>query len=187
MSQSKRKQCQGTFLRYTPRRGPHDRSVTGAQPARDRHKHDLKPPRAHSTQGSTISNQYNNNKIEYAKYLILVVPWAYFAVLSWPGIRAPGIRAPTTRTTRQKKQWRPPLKVVMIVTDTCSTMQKCWQMVADEFPWISILPCQPHVISLLLKDAGKTKEVTRYVPSDWGTSVPPAVRPRGPQLRPLTV
>jgi len=56
-----------------------------------------------------------------------------------------------------------PHKVVMIVTDTCSTMQKCWQLVEEEFPWISTLPCQPHVISLLMKDIGKTKEVSKLI------------------------
>jgi hypothetical protein len=28
-------------------------------------------------------------------------------------------------------------KVVMIVTDTCAVMKKCWAIVKDEFPWIS--------------------------------------------------
>lgn len=56
-----------------------------------------------------------------------------------------------------------PTKVVMIVTDTCSTMQKCWKLVEEEFPWISVLPCQPHVISLLMKDIGKTKAVTKLI------------------------
>lgn len=44
-----------------------------------------------------------------------------------------------------------PTDVVLLITDTCSTMAKAWAIVEDEFPWISILPCQPHVISLLLK------------------------------------
>ena len=52
-----------------------------------------------------------------------------------------------------------PLKVVMVVTDTCAVMRKAWDIVQCEFPWISCLPCQPHVISLLLKDIGKTAEV----------------------------
>ena len=52
-----------------------------------------------------------------------------------------------------------PSKVVMVCTDTCAVMQKAWDIVMCEFPWISILPCQPHVISLLLKDIGKTAEV----------------------------
>ena len=56
-----------------------------------------------------------------------------------------------------------PTKVVMIVTDMCSTMQKCWKLVQEEFPWISVLPCQPHVISLLMKDIGKTKSVTKLI------------------------
>ena len=53
-----------------------------------------------------------------------------------------------------------PTKVVLIVTDTCAVMQKAWDIVMYEFPWISALPCQPHVISLLLKDIGKTTEVS---------------------------
>ena len=53
-----------------------------------------------------------------------------------------------------------PSKVVMICTDTCAVMQKAWDMVMYEFPWISALPCQPHVISLLLKDIGKSPEVS---------------------------
>ena len=53
-----------------------------------------------------------------------------------------------------------PTKVVMICTDTCAVMQKAWDMVMYEFPSISALPCQPHVISLLLKDIGKSPEVS---------------------------
>ena len=56
-----------------------------------------------------------------------------------------------------------PTKVVMIITDTCNTMQKCWSIVEDEFPWISTLPCQPHVISLLVKDVAKTPEVIKTI------------------------
>lgn len=56
-----------------------------------------------------------------------------------------------------------PFKVVLVISDTCSTMQKCWAIVQDEFPWISVLPCQPHVISLLMKDLGKTKAVTELI------------------------
>ena len=53
-----------------------------------------------------------------------------------------------------------PLKVVLVCTDTCAVMQRAWEIVMCEFPWISCLPCQPHVISLLLKDIGKTPEVS---------------------------
>ena len=53
-----------------------------------------------------------------------------------------------------------PTKVVLVVTDTCAVMQSAWEIVGYEFPWISCLPCQPHVISLLLKDIGKTAEVS---------------------------
>lgn len=56
-----------------------------------------------------------------------------------------------------------PTNVVMIVTDTCSTMQKCWQIIEDEFPWVSVLPCQAHVISLLMKDVAKTDEVKETI------------------------
>ena len=48
-----------------------------------------------------------------------------------------------------------PSNVVLIIMDTCATMATAWALVEDEFPWISILPCQPHVVSLLLKDIGK--------------------------------
>jgi len=52
-----------------------------------------------------------------------------------------------------------PTKVVLVITDTCTTMKSAWEIVMTEFPWISCLPCQPHVVSLLLKDIGKTPEV----------------------------
>lgn len=42
-------------------------------------------------------------------------------------------------------------------------MRKCWDIVEDEFPWISTLPCQPHVISLLMKDIAKADEVTNVI------------------------
>ena len=52
-----------------------------------------------------------------------------------------------------------PTKVVLVITDTCAVMRSAWEIVMTEFPWISCLPCQPHVVSLLLKDIGKTAEV----------------------------
>ena len=52
-----------------------------------------------------------------------------------------------------------PLKVILVITDTCTTMKKCWSIVMDEFPWMMVLPCQAHVVSLLMKDIGKTKHV----------------------------
>ena len=52
-----------------------------------------------------------------------------------------------------------PLKVTIVITDTCPTMKRCWEIVVDEFPWMMVLPCQAHVISLLMKDIGKTKQV----------------------------
>ena len=57
-----------------------------------------------------------------------------------------------------------PTKVVMVCTDTCAVMQKAWDIIMYEFPWISCLPCQPHVISLLLKDIGKTEAVSSPQP-----------------------
>jgi hypothetical protein len=44
-----------------------------------------------------------------------------------------------------------PTDVVLVITDTCNTMAKAWAIVQDEFPWISVLPCQPHVVALLMK------------------------------------
>lgn len=43
-----------------------------------------------------------------------------------------------------------PLKVILVITDTCTTMKKCWSIVMDEFPWTMVLPCQAHVVSLLM-------------------------------------
>lgn len=54
-------------------------------------------------------------------------------------------------------------KVILIVTDTCNTMKKCWTIVLDEFPWMSVLPCQPHVVSLLLKDIGSMPKFTSVI------------------------
>lgn len=49
-------------------------------------------------------------------------------------------------------------KVVFVVTDTCATMKKCWDILEDEFPWISCGPCQTHCPSLLLTDISKLEE-----------------------------
>ena len=49
-------------------------------------------------------------------------------------------------------------KVVVVVTDTCSTMKKAWAIVEDEFPWVSCIPCQTHCPSLLLTDTAKLPE-----------------------------
>lgn len=54
-------------------------------------------------------------------------------------------------------------KVVVVVTDTCNTMTKAWSIVEDEFPWISCVPCVPHVASLLAKDIGKLEEVNHLI------------------------
>ena len=73
-----------------------------------------------------------------------------------------------------------PTKVVLIVTDTCAVMQKAWDIVMYEFPWMSALPCQPHVISLLLKDIGKTPEVSSPLhPCTHAKSEPRSTRANG--------
>lgn len=56
-----------------------------------------------------------------------------------------------------------PLNVVLVVTDTCNTMKKCWDIIQDEFPWMNILPCQAHVVSLLLKDIGNVDNVQTVI------------------------
>ena len=53
--------------------------------------------------------------------------------------------------------------VVMVVTDTCATMVKAWAYVMDEFPWVSCIPCIPHVASLLMKDIGKLPKVEELI------------------------
>lgn len=42
-------------------------------------------------------------------------------------------------------------------------MQKAWTYVLDEFPWISAIPCVPHVVSLLLKDIGQLEPVDTLI------------------------
>ena len=54
-------------------------------------------------------------------------------------------------------------RVICVTTDTCSTMVKAWDIVQDEFPWISVAPCQTHCPSLLLTDIGKISEVKQTV------------------------
>ena len=49
-------------------------------------------------------------------------------------------------------------------------MRKCWELVQQEFPWISVLPCQPHVASLLLKDVGKIAQFDALIKEE-GTIV----------------
>ncbi|KAL1515454.1 hypothetical protein AB1Y20_002079 [Prymnesium parvum] len=56
-----------------------------------------------------------------------------------------------------------PTNVVLIITDTCNTMAKAWALLQDEFPWVSVLLCQPHVISLLMKDVAKSKDVQQVI------------------------
>lgn len=53
--------------------------------------------------------------------------------------------------------------VVTVVTDTCAVMEKAWTIVMDEFPWISCLPCVPHVVSLLMKDVAKINDVSNLI------------------------
>lgn len=54
-------------------------------------------------------------------------------------------------------------KVILVLTDTCSTMRKAWSIVEDEFPWISCAPCQTHCPSLLLTDIAKLPEPTAVI------------------------
>jgi hypothetical protein len=54
-------------------------------------------------------------------------------------------------------------RVILVTSDTCSTMRKAWTIVQDEFPWISIGPCQTHCPSLLLTDVGKFPEAAQVV------------------------
>ena len=54
-------------------------------------------------------------------------------------------------------------KVVMLVTDTCAVMRKCWAIVQDEFPWISCAPCQTHCPSLLIGDIAKLPTPARTI------------------------
>lgn len=51
--------------------------------------------------------------------------------------------------------------MTMVVTDTCATMRKAWDIVQDEFPWMCVLPCQPHTISLLMKDIASIPNVKK--------------------------
>lgn len=53
--------------------------------------------------------------------------------------------------------------VILVVTDTCAVMQRAWEFVMDEFPWLSAIPCVPHVVSLLMKDVSKIEEVAALV------------------------
>lgn len=63
-----------------------------------------------------------------------------------------------------------PADVVLVITDTCNTMAKAWALVQDEIPWILVLCCQPHVMSLLMKDIAKHKEVAEVI-NEEGTVV----------------
>jgi hypothetical protein len=47
------------------------------------------------------------------------------------------------------------LNVVLILTDTCSTMKAAWVLIEAKVPWITCGPCLPHVLNLLLKDLAK--------------------------------
>lgn len=54
--------------------------------------------------------------------------------------------------------------VVAVVTDTCATTcQKRGICHGRVLPWISAIPCVPHVISLLMKDIGHVKEVEQLI------------------------
>ena len=54
-------------------------------------------------------------------------------------------------------------KVILVCTDTCSTMRRAWLIVEDEFPWISIAPCQTHCPSLLATDISKLEEPAKTI------------------------
>lgn len=54
-------------------------------------------------------------------------------------------------------------KVVSVLSDTCNTMKKAWRYVQAEFPWISIVPCQAHVIPLLMKDIANLEPVKKVI------------------------
>ena len=54
-------------------------------------------------------------------------------------------------------------KVILICTDTCTTMKKAWSICQDEFPWISIAPCQTHCPSLLATDISKMDEPAKTI------------------------
>lgn len=53
--------------------------------------------------------------------------------------------------------------VTVVITDTCATMRKCWDILEDEFPWIMIVPCLTHVLSLLMKDIAKAPQVKEVI------------------------
>jgi len=54
-------------------------------------------------------------------------------------------------------------RVVLVTTNTCSTMRKAWSIVEDEFPWMMIAPCQTHCPSLLLTDVSELPEAAQVV------------------------
>lgn len=56
--------------------------------------------------------------------------------------------------------------VILVISDTCNSMRASWALVQDEFPWILILPCQTHVISLLMRDIAKDAEVKTLIKSE---------------------
>ena len=95
------------------------------------------------------------NKIKYAKYLILVVPWAYYAVLSWPGIRAPMIHtcsnnqppklpwssstvSHTHAVTRNAREGSPGVTGPFNVANIESPNTDCWQLL------LILFLCSPY-------------------------------------------
>ena len=56
-------------------------------------------------------------------------------------------------------------------------MKQCWSIIMDEFPWIMVLPCQAHVLSLLMKDIGKSKKVLACMPYASLPYYAPLLRP----------
>lgn len=55
------------------------------------------------------------------------------------------------------------LKVVQVVTDTCSTMKAAWKLIEKKYAWVTCTCCAPHVLSLLLEDIGKLPEVSKVL------------------------
>ena len=56
-----------------------------------------------------------------------------------------------------------PTLVIQVVTDTCSVMKAAWKLIEEKFPWITCTCCGPHVLSLMLNDLGKIKEVAAVI------------------------
>ena len=53
--------------------------------------------------------------------------------------------------------------VVLVVTDTCSTMKAAWGDIEKALPHVTCDGCGPHVLSLLMKDLCKLAGVTDII------------------------